>query len=65
MLNVILFSILFMYIIIEGLSVTVSCLIIISDTEYDPSGNSNSSFHIGDDIGSVKLSDPGHFKVSR
>ena len=54
-----------MYIIIEGLSVTVSCLIIISDTEYDPSGNSNSSFHIGDDIGSVKLSDPGYFKVSR
>ena len=34
----ILFSILFTYILIEGLTA-------LSDSEYDPSGNSDSSFH--------------------
>ena len=45
-----------MYILIEGLSVAVSFLKTylklswIFGTEYDPSGNSNSSFHAGADI---------------
>ena len=54
-LNVILFSsILFIYIFIELLSVTVSCFLMIyskwswiPDAEYNTSGNSNSSFHAG------------------
>ena len=55
-LNVILFSILFMYIFIRGLSVNASRFLIIyskyswiSDTEYEPSGNWNSSFQVGAD----------------
>ena len=61
MVSVILFSYIFLcfiyYIIIEGLLVTPSCFLKIylkkpwiSDTEYDPSGNSNSSFHAWADI---------------
>ena len=52
-LNVILFSLLFTYILIEEISITVSCFLMIyskeswlSDAEYDPSDNSNSSFHV-------------------
>ena len=39
----IIFSILLLYILNEGLS-------IISNAEYDPSGNSNLLFHVGADI---------------
>ena len=41
-----------MYIFIEGLSVTVSCFLMVysSGAEYDPSGNSNSLLHFGADI---------------
>ena len=52
MLNVILFSILFMYILIEELSVFSSCFLrnIQNNLEYDPPGNSNTPFHVGADI---------------
>ena len=53
----ILFSVLFAYILNEGLSVFYPCFFkmyskqsLISDAEYDQSGNSNSSFHVGADI---------------
>ena len=53
----ILFSILFTYILIEGLSVFSPCFLKISskqywisDIEYYPSGNSNSWFLVGADI---------------
>ena len=56
-LNVILISIFFTYILIEGFSVAASSFFKIypkkswiSGTEYDPSGNSNFSFHFGADI---------------
>ena len=56
-LNAILFSTLFTYIIIEGLLVTVSCFFKIYlkkswifYPQYDPSGNSKPSFHLGADI---------------
>ena len=56
-LNVILFSILLTYILTEELSIFPSCffkiyryLFRISDTEYNPSGNSNFLFHVGADI---------------
>ena len=56
-LHVILFAVIFTYIIIEGLSVPVQCFFKIclkyswiSETEYDPSGDSNSSFYVGADI---------------
>ena len=48
-----LFSILFTYICTESLSVFSLCFFKmpwISDTEYDPSGNSNLSFHVRADI---------------
>ena len=47
------FSILFTYIHIEGLSVFspgYSKQSWIPDADYDPSGNPNSSFHIGADV---------------
>ena len=54
--NIILFSNLFKYVLIGGLSVTVSCFLIIyskyssiSDTEYGLSSNSTSPFHVGAD----------------
>ena len=46
-LNVILIDTLFIYIIIGGLLITISCWI--SDTDYDLSDNSNVSFHVGFD----------------
>ena len=56
-LNVILFSILFVYILIKSLTVSSPYLFNIysewswiSDIEYDPSGNSKSLFHVGIDI---------------
>ena len=56
-LNVIIFSILFKYILIERLSVFYSCFLNIysklfwmSNIEYDPSGNSNYSSSAGADI---------------
>ena len=55
--NVILFSILFTYIFTDGLSIfspyffkIYSKQSLIFDTEYDPSGNSNLSFHVWADI---------------
>ena len=55
-LNVILFSILLTYILIDGILIFSSCFLkytqnnLESDTEYDPSGNSNVSFHVGTHI---------------
>ena len=53
----ILFSILFTYVLIGRLSVTVSYFLMIhskylwiSDTDYDTSGNSNLLFHVGADM---------------
>ena len=46
-LNAILTDILFTYILIGGLLITISCWI--SDTDYDLSDNSNVSFHVGFD----------------
>ena len=61
-LNAILFPILFKYILIEGLSIfslyffkIYLKLSWISDTEYDPSHNSNLSFYVGDDNLSLLL----------
>ena len=55
-LNVILFSILFIYILIDGLSKFSPCFLRIyskeswiSDIKYDLSGNSNTSFYVGAD----------------
>ena len=57
MMNVILFSCLFINIYTGGLRDSVSCFLLIypklswiSDTEYDPSGNSNLSFDGGAEI---------------
>ena len=56
-LNVILFSILFMDIFVDRLTVFSPCFFNIyskkswiSDIEVDPSGNSNSAFHVGADV---------------
>ena len=56
--NVILFSILLIYIFTDGLSIFPPCFYLCSyskwswmpDTEYDPLGSSNLSFHVGTDI---------------
>ena len=56
LLNLVLISILFIYIWIRGLSANVSCFLIylkhswISDIEYDPSCYSNLSFYVESDI---------------
>ena len=54
---VILFCIWFTYILIKGLSVTALCFwwSWISDSEYDPSDNSDSSFHVGAHLVNSKL----------